>query len=332
MSLTNDEMHRNPAELSSMNAEGIKIPTFSFTSAVTNFDHNRFNQTAAENFSEPTENLSITAVDHATEYDILREYMDDQWGELCYMQIEQTLEQLCDRANEPFVEIEDDLWDHSSENTICANYNGVNYNDILYNNPGYNDLEYIYPAYNDDIYSSPMQHVTYHIANMNHNNNQTTPFSQMAESHLEGSGATQQCDKFVGKRCLCRHFLKGRCNRGNSCDFLHDESIFCSDEQKVFLGGLSRNITDETLRKALKMQGYTVLNKPKVLEGFSPQICLGSVQEAQQMVRRGKIIIEGTFVDVRPYEEIRKDSLNMGSKNDVKRSVFLGGLPSNTTG
>lgn len=362
MSSTNDDILSSQAEVTSLDVDGIKIPTFSFTEAVTNFDLNRFNHTA-ENFLEATENFSVATVDHATEYDILREYMDDQFEELCYMQIERTLEQLCGLANEPLADFEDNLWDHGSENAICVDYNGVDYNDIEYNDPGYDDFDYIFPELNDDIdyndnikidgltpykrksfrkyrmekqsiheQSSPMQHVPYHSANMNHFNQQTTPMSQMAESHLEGFGATKECDKFVGKRRLCRHFLKGRCNRGNSCDFLHDKSIFCSDEQKVFLGGLPPTITDEMLRKALTMQGYTVLNKPKVLQGFSPQICLGSVQEAQLMVRRGKIVIEGTFVDVRPYEAFVKEGLKMGCKNEIKRSVFLGGLPSSTTG
>jgi len=59
----------------------------------------------------------------------------------------------------------------------------------------------------------------------------------MVESHLEGFGFKPE-HEIVGNRRLCRHFLKGRCNRGSSCDFLHDESVFCTDDQKVFLGGL----------------------------------------------------------------------------------------------
>merc|ERR1719320_1148898 len=152
----------------------------------------------------------------------------------------------------------------------------------------------------------------------------------MAESHLEGFGAEQEY--FVGKRRLCRHFLKGRCIRGCSCDFLHDESVFCTDEQKVFLGGLPSHVTDEALRWALISQGYTILNKPKVLQGFSPQICLGTVQEAQSMIRKGKIMVEGVLVDVRPYEAFAKARLKMNTEDEVKRSVFIGGLPTCTTG
>jgi len=171
-----------------------------------------------------------------------------------------------------------------------------------------------------------------HSTSLNHYEQRNTKMLQMVGSHFEGFGTKRDSDNSVGKRRLCRHFLKGLCNRGNACDFQHDESIFCSDEQKVFLGGLPAHISEIGLREALVIQGYKVLNKPKVLQGFCPQICLGSVQEAQSMIRRGKIFIEGAFVDVRPYEPFVKESLKMGIKDDIKRSVFLGGLSSNTTG
>merc|ERR1719510_1049416 len=88
------------------------------------------------------------------------------------------------------------------------------------------------------------------------------------------------------KRRLCRHFLKGHCNRGKTCDFLHDPSIFCPSSQKVFLGGLPAHITEATLRQKLLQQGYKVINKPKVLRGFTPQVCLASVEEAQKLIEK----------------------------------------------
>jgi len=134
------------------------------------------------------------------------------------------------------------------------------------------------------------------------------------------------------KRRLCRHFLKGHCKRGGKCDFLHDSSIFCSENQKVFLGGLPTNISGEYLREKLEEVGYTVINKPKVLRGFSPQICLGSEEEAQRMIEIGKIVIDGRRVDVRPYESFLKGNLEKRLPDDKNRSVFLGGLPNGTTG
>jgi len=148
----------------------------------------------------------------------------------------------------------------------------------------------------------------------------------------EPTVAEQQTESQNRKRRLCRHFLKGYCKRGKSCDFLHDCSIFCPDLQKVFLGGLPSYITESTLKQKLAEQGYTVINQPKVLRGFTPQVCLGSVEEAQRLIKKGKILIDDSQVDVRPYEEFVKDTPDSKLPNDIERSVFLGGLPNGTTG
>jgi len=128
----------------------------------------------------------------------------------------------------------------------------------------------------------------------------------------------------------CRHFLKGHCERGESCGFRHDHSVFCTDMQKVFLGGLPTHLTASLLRKKLAEQGYTVLNHPKILRWFSPQVCLGSVQEAQKLVEKGTIIIDGAIIRVRPFEAFTRDNKKK-LPDEVERSVFLGGLAVGTT-
>jgi len=130
------------------------------------------------------------------------------------------------------------------------------------------------------------------------------------------------------KRRLCRHFLKGHCKRGKTCDFLHDVSIFCEEEQKVFLGGLPAHITKPTLRHRLAEQGFEVINSPKVLRGFAPHVCLASVEQGQKLIKMGRISIDGTEVDVRPY---RSFSSRKQMSDAVIRSVFLGGLAAGTT-
>jgi len=154
------------------------------------------------------------------------------------------------------------------------------------------------------------------------------------QEHLEGFGEKREApqEDQNRKRRLCRHFLKGHCKRGKACDFLHDSSIFCPDLQKVFLGGLPAHITETSLKHKLAEQGYQVINRPKVLRGFTPQVCLGSVSEAQQLIEKGKINIDGSLVDVRPYEAFAKDNLEKKLPDDIKRSVFLGGLVTGTTG
>jgi len=341
MSSSHDDKLNKSAEFATQDIKEDKLPTFSFTEAVKQLDLDRLKQ-PVENLSEATENVSGVTVESTTEYEVLRDYMDEQLEELCFMQIEHTLEQFCGLANET-LDFEDKLWDPAARTAICADYNDLDYNDLDYND----DADYNYsidcftPYERESLYKQHMKFQSSYsqtppcrqfVKRNDHYEEQGTPMLDMVESTLKGFGVKQEPDNFEGKRRLCRHFLKGRCNRGNSCDFLHDQSIFCSDEQKVFLGGLPTHITDKALRDALRMQGYKVLNKPKVLQGFSPQICLGSVEEAQEMVKRGKIVIGGAFVDVRPYEAFAKDNLKMGSKDEIKRSVFLGGLSSNTTG
>lgn len=133
------------------------------------------------------------------------------------------------------------------------------------------------------------------------------------------------------KTRLCRHFLKGNCQRGASCSFRHDHTIFCSNMQKVFLKGLPAHLTSRSLlKKKLEEQGYTVLNNPKIIRRFSPQVCLGSVEEAQRLVEKGTIIIDTATVQVRPFEAFTMDNKKK-QPDEIERSVFLGGLNIRTT-
>jgi len=166
-------------------------------------------------------------------------------------------------------------------------------------------------------------------------------FQNMVDEYLKGFGENRIDNWGLGhsnasedqtrKRRLCRHFLKGHCKRGNACDFLHDLSIFCPNSQKVFLGGLPANITEVTLRQKLAEQGYEVINKPKVLRGFTPQVCMASVEEAQKLIEKRNILIEGSLVDVRAYEAFAKGDIDKIRPDEIKRSVFLGGLSRGTT-
>merc|ERR1719510_187541 len=128
--------------------------------------------------------------------------------------------------------------------------------------------------------------------------------SEKSPAQSDSSKAVQQQESRPKSR-HCRHFLKGHCERGESCGFRHDHSVFCTDMQKVFLGGLPPHLTSSLLRKKLTEKGYTVLNNPKILRWFSPQVCLGSVEEAQRLVQKGTIVIDTAVVRVRPFEAQR---------------------------
>jgi len=132
---------------------------------------------------------------------------------------------------------------------------------------------------------------------------------------------------------LCRHFTKGYCKLGEACSFSHSVRISHPDSQKLFLGGLPKNITSETLVFELSKKGYTIINEPKIFHRFCPQVCLGSVEEAQKMLREGKISILGCSVDVRPYKARKHKNMDR-QLNVNNRSVFLDGvsLPQNRIG
>jgi len=132
------------------------------------------------------------------------------------------------------------------------------------------------------------------------------------------------------KKPDCKHFIRGHCKRGRFCEFNHDSKHNYPDDCKVFLGGLPFHIREASLCQELSAKGFTVVNKPKVYGGFSPQVCLASADEAKRLKQEGPIMIGGMSVDVRSYEPCTKK--NKEKLIDVgKRSVFLGGLRKGTT-
>jgi len=44
------------------------------------------------------------------------------------------------------------------------------------------------------------------------------------------------------------------------------------------------------------------------------------------MIRKGKIVLEGSLVDVRPCEAFEKYLMKMSTEDEVKRSVVIGGF------
>jgi hypothetical protein len=69
-----------------------------------------------------------------------------------------------------------------------------------------------------------------------------------------------------------------------------------NDEQRVFLGGLPIGITERMVRQHLAALGYKVLKRPKILHGFAPEVWLQTVDQAKDLIEKGKIMIEGLEV------------------------------------
>lgn len=102
-------------------------------------------------------------------------------------------------------------------------------------------------------------------------------------------------------------------------------------EQRVFLGGLPIGISERMLRQHLADLGYKVLKRPKILHGFAPEVWMKSVEQANDLIEKGTIVIDGMEVDVRPYNSLTKLSELKKLPNVGKRSVFIGGLSTDTT-
>jgi len=78
------------------------------------------------------------------------------------------------------------------------------------------------------------------------------------------------------------------------------------NKQRVFLGGLPIGITERKLRQDLAALGYKVLERPKVLQGFAPEVWMKTADQANDLINKGTIIIDGSEVEVRPYNSFTK--------------------------
>jgi len=102
------------------------------------------------------------------------------------------------------------------------------------------------------------------------------------------------------------------------------------DGQRVFLGGLPIGITERKVRQQLAALGYKVLKRPKILHGFAPEVWMKTVDQAKDLVEKGKIMIEGLEVEVRPFNSLTKLTELKKLPNVRKRSVFIGGMSQGT--
>jgi len=160
-------------------------------------------------------------------------------------------------------------------------------------------------------------------------------FQSFVEEQLVGFGESTDHPENHGE-VSCRVRLQRPSQTGidisdSSCNFSSESesNIICEDKQKVFLGGIPLHFTPGMLKAKLEDQGLTVLNKPKVKRGYIPEVCLGSVEEAQKLIAQRFVIVDEYRIDVRPYQS--RLQLRKGFVSAAKRSVFLGGLPNNTS-
>jgi len=73
--------------------------------------------------------------------------------------------------------------------------------------------------------------------------------------------------------------------------------------RSVFLGGLPKCTTVKEIVDVMAKLNLKVMNYPVIKFGFSPQVILQTISQAQKLVKMKKIYVNGNFVDVRPYTQ-----------------------------
>jgi len=72
-------------------------------------------------------------------------------------------------------------------------------------------------------------------------------------------------------------------------------------KRSVFIGGLPAGTTTKALQDVLGRMGMKVINYPVIKHGFVRQIILDTILQAKSLIKMKKILINGTYVDVRPF-------------------------------
>lgn len=129
----------------------------------------------------------------------------------------------------------------------------------------------------------------------------------------------------------CRHFARGFCERGSRCRFNHSLKDSVHESKTVYLCGVPPQTTRAALRKQLHILGCTILNKRMSLHKSMPCVQLASADEAQKLLKKGTILIDGCLVDVRTWQSVLR-SKRQRLAAITRRSIFLGGLVKGTTG
>jgi len=80
-----------------------------------------------------------------------------------------------------------------------------------------------------------------------------------------------------------------------------------TNNRSIFLGGLPSSVTFKILKAEIEKLGMKVTNRAWIKAGFVPKVTLASADQAQELVAKGTISLNGAVVGVRPY--VRKPNL-----------------------
>jgi len=74
-----------------------------------------------------------------------------------------------------------------------------------------------------------------------------------------------------------------------------------TNNRSIFLGGLPSSVTVQILKAEIERMAMKVTNRPLIKAGFTPKVTLASAEQAQELIAKGTININGAVVSVRPY-------------------------------
>jgi len=72
-------------------------------------------------------------------------------------------------------------------------------------------------------------------------------------------------------------------------------------KRSVFLGGLSPGTTAKDITDAMTNMGMKIVNYPVIKFGFSRQVIFETISQAKALINMKRVMINGTYVDVRPF-------------------------------
>jgi hypothetical protein len=104
-----------------------------------------------------------------------------------------------------------------------------------------------------------------------------------------------------------------------------DNSKSEAEKCMVFLGGLPEGIKLTELISQLRKKGIQVMNKPYLGDGYARNVQVQSEKHANDLIRKRKIFLFSSSVDVRPYVNV------YGKKKDEDIGMVIPIPPPRTT-
>merc|ERR550534_3202012 len=72
-----------------------------------------------------------------------------------------------------------------------------------------------------------------------------------------------------------------------------------TNSRSVFLGGIPPSVTVQILKAEIDKLGMKVTNHSQIKPGFIPKVTLATVDQAQELIGKGTIDVNGAVVSIR---------------------------------